>query len=169
MTFEQSRKILTQATVSAYNVEELRISQYPKKQTTKYSTGNCYRRALENSTKDVNRNTNNSSKVVNNMCSHSLAADDRDKPQKKSKADDNIFASNPRNFNQLTASVIRADCLKHGYKVEKTIGEGAYAKVKLAEVLPSKMARNPEMAEFADDDGILKVRVDYILYGCGLS
>ena len=42
-------------------------------------------------------------------------------------------------------------------KIDKTVGEGAYAKVKLADVLPSKMARNADLADNADNDGNLKV------------
>lgn len=70
---------------------------------------------------------------------------------------DSLFVTPPRNFSAIDADVIRADCMNHGYRIEKVIGEGAYAKVKLAEVLQSKLARNPSMAEQADYDGNLKV------------
>ena len=72
--------------------------------------------------------------------------------------DDTIFAAPPPiNYKQLATEAIRSDCHKHGYLVENTIGEGAYAKVKLAEVTPQKMLRIPDMAEYADYEGTLKV------------
>lgn len=82
-------------------------------------------------------------------------------PSKKhpSPRKDSIFVTPPRNFSAIDADVIHADCMNHGYRIEKIIGEGAYAKVKLAEVLQSKLARNPDMAEQADYDGNLKVNL----------
>ena len=63
-----------------------------------------------------------------------------------------------RLYNQISSETIASDCSAHGYTVIKTIGAGAYAKVKLAEATPSKLARNPDLAEHADDDGNVKVR-----------
>ena len=62
---------------------------------------------------------------------------------------DSIFKAPARNYKEIAEDVIRADCMNHGYRIEKTIGEGAYAKVKLAEVLPSKIARNEKLADVA--------------------
>ena len=60
---------------------------------------------------------------------------------------------------ELSTEGIKADCLNHGYRIIKTLGEGAYAKVKLAEVMASRLARNEAMSiqsEFSD--GELQVR-----------
>ena len=62
-----------------------------------------------------------------------------------------IFRHEQRSNKEISRDIIRADCMNHGYRLEKTIGEGAYAKVKSAEVLPSKLARNETLAELAEE------------------
>ena len=78
----------------------------------------------------------------------------REKSVRKNKS---IFVSEPRSHKEVVSDVIWADCMNHGYKLEKSIGEGAYAKVKLAEVLPAKLARNQTLAEIAEETGVLQV------------
>ncbi|KAJ8312732.1 hypothetical protein KUTeg_010105 [Tegillarca granosa] len=63
---------------------------------------------------------------------------------------------------ELSSEIIKADCLNHGYRLIRTLGEGAYAKVKLAEVMPSKLARNEAMSELAADTGELQVAIKVI-------
>ena len=62
-----------------------------------------------------------------------------------------IFLHEQRSNKEISKDIIRADCMNHGYRVEKSIGEGAYAKVKSAEVLPAKLARNQTLAELAEE------------------
>ena len=68
-----------------------------------------------------------------------------------------IFVAEPRQQKEIASDVIRADCMNHGYRLDKSIGEGAYAKVKLAEVLPAKLARNQTLADIAEETGNLQV------------
>ena len=62
-----------------------------------------------------------------------------------------IFLHEQRSNKEISKDIIRADCMNHGYRIEKSVGEGAYAKVKSAEVLPAKLARNETLAELAED------------------
>lgn len=68
-----------------------------------------------------------------------------------------LFLNEPRSNKEISSDVIRADCMNHGYRLGKTIGEGAYAKVKLAEVLPAKLARNQTLADLAEETDCLQV------------
>ena len=70
-----------------------------------------------------------------------------------------IFVYDPRHQKEVASDVIRADCTNHGYMLDKTVGEGAYAKVKLAEVLPAKLARNQTLADIAEETGNLQVKL----------
>ncbi|XP_045172121.2 uncharacterized protein LOC123534106 [Mercenaria mercenaria] len=108
-------------------------------QKSKFITGQCLKK--------------NDDKVDNSLSRKQAS------PRKQAES---IFITPPRNFSEIAADVIRADCIKRGYHIGKTIGEGAYAKVKLAEVLPSKIARFPDMAEHADNEGNLKVAIKII-------
>ncbi|KAL4224236.1 hypothetical protein ACF0H5_017689 [Mactra antiquata] len=79
---------------------------------------------------------------------------------------ESIFITPTRDYTDISEDVIHADCFNHGYRVEKTVGEGAYAKVKLAEVLTSKLARNPSMCEHVDTEGNFKVAIKVIEARC---
>lgn len=69
-----------------------------------------------------------------------------------------LFKNEPENTKLRASDVIRSECLNHGYRLEdNTLGEGAYAKVKLAEVLSGKLARNKIMAEIVDEMGDFEV------------
>lgn len=56
---------------------------------------------------------------------------------------------------EVSSEATKTDCMNHGYRIIRTLGEGAYAKVKLAEVSASRLARNEEMSiksEFTDGE-----------------
>lgn len=103
-----------------------------------HSIGQAYKKQKEDVTKSCGKQTS---------------------PRKES-----IFVTPPRDPKDVAEDVIHADCMNHGYRVERTVGEGAYAKVKLAEVLTSKLARNLEMCEHVDNDGNCKVKINQIFY-----
>jgi ribosomal protein L22 len=104
-------------------------------------------------------------KKVENNSPRKESSPCKQKQQKQQQKPQSIFITPPCNFNEIVADVIHADCYNHGYRIEKTIGEGAYAKVKLAEVLPSKLARLPDMDSHIDHEGNLKVSL-YSLILC---
>lgn len=56
-----------------------------------------------------------------------------------------------------TSDLVNADCVNHGYRLTDTLGEGAYAKVRKADVMPSKLAKNQTMADIAGDSGEMQV------------
>lgn len=74
-----------------------------------------------------------------------------------------IFEQHNQNPKEISAEIIKADCMNHGYRLDGTIGEGAYAKVKLAHILAGKLARNRNMSEIVEESGELKVSK---LYHC---
>lgn len=123
--------------------------QNPQKPQPKHTIRYCY---LNSKTRNENNSSRNDNKPENEK------PEAADKATSNSEKETSVFANPEKNLSQLAAEVIRADCLKHGYLVGNTIGEGAYAKVKLAEVIPSKMARMPDMTDFADYEGSLKVQ-----------
>lgn len=65
-----------------------------------------------------------------------------------------IFEYKTQNASEIASEIVHADLINHGYRLVKTLGEGAYAKVKLAEVMPSRLARNQILADLADDGEI---------------
>ncbi|XP_060582113.1 serine/threonine-protein kinase MARK1-like isoform X2 [Ruditapes philippinarum] len=101
-------------------------------------------------------------KKVENNSPRKESSPCKQKQQKQQQKPQSIFITPPCNFNEIVADVIHADCYNHGYRIEKTIGEGAYAKVKLAEALPSKLARLPDMDSHIDHEGNLKVAIKVI-------
>lgn len=70
-----------------------------------------------------------------------------------------LFEHHSQNPKELSNEIIKADCMNHGYRLDGTIGEGAYAKVKLAHILAGKLARNPTMSDIVEESGELKVMV----------
>ena len=68
-------------------------------------------------------------------------------PSKKT----HIFEIEPRDPNNISSDIVKKELYHHGYRVVKSVGEGAYAKVKLAEVMASKIARNEALAELAEN------------------
>lgn len=77
--------------------------------------------------------------------------------KQKKEIKEKMFQNKQQSPTEVTGELVKADCMNHGYRIISDIGEGAYAKVKLAEVLPSKLARNQIMADAAEQSGELKV------------
>lgn len=157
MTHARMRKEVQASTVITFTEKEFQQYRKPHKRRIKHTERHCCSRCSENKTKSDSNNSSRNEKTHESQ---------RKTEKQTSTNQDTIFTNHYRNnFDYLKSEVIRADCMSHGYKVEKTIGEGAYAKVKLAEVMPSKMARIPEMADYADYEGTLKVcRHVYVQY-----
>ncbi|ESO97941.1 hypothetical protein LOTGIDRAFT_103379 [Lottia gigantea] len=72
-----------------------------------------------------------------------------------------VFVNKQPDHRELASEIIRSDCINKGYRVVKSLGSGAYAKVKLAEVSVSKLARHASMADHLDT-GNLQVAVKII-------
>lgn len=73
------------------------------------------------------------------------------------KKDKPIFASNTV-YREVESDAAKTECMNHGYRLIRTLGEGAYAKVKLADVSASRLARNEEMSVMSQfTDGELQV------------
>ncbi|CAC5410437.1 Testis-specific serine/threonine-protein kinase 5,Testis-specific serine/threonine-protein kinase 1,Hormonally up-regulated neu tumor-associated kinase homolog B [Mytilus coruscus] len=73
-----------------------------------------------------------------------------------------IFESGPTTPKDWSPENVKKDCMNHGYRIIKTLGEGAYAKVKLAEVMARRLARNEEMSiksEFSDGELQVAIKV----------
>ncbi|XP_069136547.1 serine/threonine-protein kinase MARK2-like [Argopecten irradians] len=73
-----------------------------------------------------------------------------------------IFEHKNKSQSDRSTDLVNADCTNHGYRLTGTLGEGAYAKVKKAEVMPSKLARNQTMSDIAGESGKLEVAVKII-------
>nr|XP_022341133.1 sucrose non-fermenting protein kinase 1-like isoform X2 [Crassostrea virginica] len=79
-------------------------------------------------------------------------------PSKKT----HIFEIEPRDPNNISTDIVKKELYHHGYRVVKSVGEGAYAKVKLAEVMASKIARNEALAELAENTSDVTVAVKVV-------
>ncbi|XP_060064733.1 uncharacterized protein LOC132545081 [Ylistrum balloti] len=73
-----------------------------------------------------------------------------------------IFEHQSKSQSDRTTDLVNADCTNHGYRLSDPLGEGAYAKVKKAEVMPSKLARNQVMADIAGESGKMDVAIKII-------
>ncbi|KAK3083089.1 hypothetical protein FSP39_013688 [Pinctada imbricata] len=74
----------------------------------------------------------------------------------------NLFEYKGNSAADVSAETVKKDLMNHGYRVIRTIGEGAYAKVKLAEVMASKIARVEAMGELTNDEGELQVAIKVV-------
>ncbi|OWF41153.1 serine/threonine-protein kinase MARK2-like [Mizuhopecten yessoensis] len=84
--------------------------------------------------------------------------DQSDKPGKSA----SIFEHKSKSQSDRTTDLVNADCINHGYRLADILGEGAYAKVKKADIMPSKLARNQTMADIAGDSGQMEVAIKII-------
>lgn len=72
-----------------------------------------------------------------------------------------IFEIAPRDPNYISTDTVKTELYHHGYRVIKSVGEGAYAKVKLAEVMANKLARNEALADMVETTNALTVCVKF--------
>ncbi|XP_071180268.1 serine/threonine-protein kinase MARK2-like [Mytilus edulis] len=76
-----------------------------------------------------------------------------------------IFESGPNitKPKERSSEDVKKECMTHGYRIIRTLGEGAYAKVKLAEVMARRLARNEAMSIQSEySDGELQVAIKVI-------
>ncbi|XP_061198065.1 serine/threonine-protein kinase MARK2-like [Saccostrea echinata] len=73
-----------------------------------------------------------------------------------------IFENTLLNPKNISADIVKKELYEHGYRSIKPLGEGAYAKVRLAEVIPSKLARNDVIAHQAGDARVFLVAIKVI-------
>ncbi|XP_052717620.1 serine/threonine-protein kinase MARK2-like [Crassostrea angulata] len=73
-----------------------------------------------------------------------------------------IFEIAPRDPNYISTDTVKTELYHHGYRVIKSVGEGAYAKVKLAEVMAKKLARNEALADMVETTNALTVAIKVV-------
>eukprot|EP00105_Crassostrea_gigas_P034289 XP_019918437.1 PREDICTED: MAP/microtubule affinity-regulating kinase 3-like [Crassostrea gigas] len=73
-----------------------------------------------------------------------------------------IFEIAPRDPNYISTDTVKTELYHHGYRVIKSVGEGAYAKVKLAEVMANKLARNEALADMVETTNALTVAIKVV-------
>ncbi|XP_062614346.1 serine/threonine-protein kinase MARK2-like isoform X2 [Saccostrea cucullata] len=73
-----------------------------------------------------------------------------------------IFENTHLDSKCVSADIVKKELYDHGYRSIKPVGEGAYAKVRLAEVMPSKLARNDVLANQAGDASVFLVAIKVI-------
>ncbi|XP_033747149.1 serine/threonine-protein kinase MARK2-like [Pecten maximus] len=83
-------------------------------------------------------------------------------PGNRSGKSASIFEYKTQSQSDRSTDLVNADCTNHGYHLTDALGEGAYAKVKKAEVMPSKLARNQTMADIAGESGKMDVAIKII-------
>eukprot|EP00918_Siedleckia_nematoides_P023942 GHVU01051651.1.p1 GENE.GHVU01051651.1~~GHVU01051651.1.p1 ORF type:complete len:584 (-),score=65.06 GHVU01051651.1:124-1875(-) len=73
-----------------------------------------------------------------------------------------LYTSVRADYNTYLKMVERADCRMHGYHVGKSLGEGAYAKVRLATIMPEKLKGDPRIADIVKRAGHEQVAIKMI-------